>query len=204
MPEPDPWWVNGILYENCTCQLLCPAHVSFKQACEGDKCLGYWGIHVNKGRYGRLKLDRQNAVVLYESPPNMHEGDWTVRLYLDDAVDDEQRAALENILTGEVGGPWKILGKFVVKRFETEVRQIRFDDIGTHKRLRVEGVLEGTIDDVESKRTGHTATLGNLFNVIHSAMQYMATGSSKVMDPKFTWSSEGKHALWSEFSWTGP
>jgi len=69
---------------------------------------------------------------------------------------------------------------------------------------RVEGVLDSTIDGVESKRTGQTATLGNLFNVIHAAVQFMATGSSKVMDPSFTWTSKEKHALWSEFSWTGP
>ena len=113
MTEPDPWWVNSILNENCTCQLLCPAHGSFKQACEGEMCFGYWGIHVNKGRFGKLVLDQQNAVVLDQSPPKMHEGDWVMKLYLDDAVDADQRVALENILQGDVGGPWNILSKFV-------------------------------------------------------------------------------------------
>ena len=72
---------------------------------------------------------------------------------------------------------------------------IRFDNTGPHKRLHVEGVLESLIDDVESKRTGQTATLGNLSNVIHAAAQFLATGSSTVTDPKFTWSTKEKHAL---------
>lgn len=29
MAEIDPRWVNGTLFENCNCQLPCPAHVSF-------------------------------------------------------------------------------------------------------------------------------------------------------------------------------
>ncbi len=204
MTEPDPWWVNGILYENCTCQLLCPAHVSFKQACEGEMCLGYWGIHVNKGRFGKLVLDQQNAVVLYESPPKMHEGDWVMKLYLDDSVDGDQSAALEQILGGGVGGPWNILSQFVATWVESEKAPIRFENTGLHKRLHIDGVLESLIDDVEVKRTGQTATLGNLFNVMHAAAQYLATGSSTVTDPRFTWSTKEKHALWSEFSWTGP
>ncbi len=204
MAEPDPWWINGILFENCTCQLLCPAHVSFRQNCDGDRCLGYWGIHVDKGRFGPLVLEEQNAVVLYDSPPSMHDGGWTVEIYLDASVDAEQRAAMQRILTGEVGGPWEILSQFVAKRLETRAAPIEFQDDGRRKRLRIEGVLEAEIGAVESKKTGQPATLGNLFNVIHSAMQFMARGSSRMEDDAFKWTTENKHALYSEFSWTGP
>ncbi len=56
MADTDPWWVTGTLFENCNCQLLCPAHVSFKQNCDEDPCLGYWGVQVEKGRFGPLGL----------------------------------------------------------------------------------------------------------------------------------------------------
>ena len=204
MADQDPWWVNGLLYENCNCQLLCPAHVSFKQACENERCLGFWGIHVVKGRYGQLVLGEQNAVVLYDSPPQMHSGGWTVEIYLDQGVEEAQRRALERILTGEAGGPWTIISKFVATRLESRAVPIHFEDSGRQKRLRIDGVLDSVINSVESKRTGQTATLGNLFNVIHSAVQYLARGSSTMKDAKFRWSADEKHALYSEFSWTGP
>jgi hypothetical protein len=204
MAEPDPWWMNGTLFENCNCQLLCPAHVSFRQDCDEQLCLGYWGIHVDKGRFGRLVLDKQNAVVAYQSPQRMHSLGWIVRIYLDKAVEEAQRRAIEQILTGEVGGPWAILNNFVAERLESRAVDIKYEDDGRRKRLRIDGVLDSAIHGLESKKTGEPATLGNLFNVIHSAIQYMARGSSRMNDEAFQWTTEGKHALYSEFSWTGP
>jgi len=204
MSEPDPWWVNGTLFENCNCQLLCPAHVSFRQDCDEELCLGFWGIHVDKGRFGRLVLDKQNAVVAYQSPQRMHSTGWIARIYLDKAADEAQRRAMGQILTGEVGGPWAILSKFVAERLETRIVDIDFRDDGHHKRLRIDGLLDSVIHSVESKKTGEPATLGNLFNVIHSAIQYMGRGSSRMSDGAFQWTTEEKHALYSQFSWTGP
>ena len=204
MTEADPWWVNGTLIENCNCQLLCPAHVSFKQDCDKERCLGFWGIRVDKGSFGRLVLEPQSAVVAYDSPQQMHSHGWTVRIYLDQAADAEQQEAMRQILTGEVGGPWAILGQFVAERLETRVAEIAFTDDGHTKSLAIDGVLETTIRGVESRKTGEPATLGNLFNVIHSAIQYLARGSSRLKDDAFDWTTEDKHALYSRYSWTGP
>lgn len=205
MTEADPWWVKGVLFENCNCQLLCPAHVSFKQDCDNDPCLGFWGIRVEKGRYGRLVLQEQTAVVLYNSPRKMHTpASWKVQFCLDAAVSDEQRSALESILSGKLGGPWEILAKFFAERLPTQVVPIRYSSSGHTKRMTIEGLLDTEIQSVESKRTGDPATLGNLFNVVHAAIQYLARGSSKVNAGGFAWDTTQKHALYSDFSWTGP
>lgn len=128
---------------------------------------------------------------------------WKVQFLLDEAADAAQRAALEQILSGTVGGPWEILAKFFAERLPTRVVGIAYKDAGHEKSLRADGLLETTLRSVESKRTGEPATLGNLFNVIHAPIQYLARGSSKV-SCGFTWSTEQKHSLYSEFSWTGP
>lgn len=204
MASIDPWWINGLLYENCNCQLLCPAHVSFKQRCEQERCLGFWGVHVREGRFGPLTIHPQNAVILYESPPHMHSGGWTVEIYLDQGADEAERQAIEKILTGEAGGPWGVLAKFVATRLETRVGPIAFEDDGLRKTLRVEGVLETVIDGIQSKKSSSPATLANLFNVVHAATQYLARGSSRVTNSAFSWTTDSKHALYSDFSWTGP
>lgn len=100
--------------------------------------------------------------------------------------------------------PDPVLARFVARRLPTRVDPFHFEEDGHRKRLRVEGVLETVVEGLESRRTGQTATLGNLFNVIHSAIQYLARGSSTVTAAPFSWTSANKHALYSEFSWTGP
>lgn len=205
MAQGDPWWVKGILFENCNCQLLCPAHVSFKQDCDLEPCLGFWGIRVEKGRFGPQVLGEQTAVVLYQSPKRMHTpASWRVQFLLDAGSDDAQRRALEQILSGEVGGPWQVLAKFFVERLPTRVAKIAFAAKGHEKRMSIEGMVDTELHGVESKRTGEPATLGNLFNVIHGQIQYLARGSSRTSAGEFAWSTEHKHALYSDFSWTGP
>jgi hypothetical protein len=204
MSDSDPWWVNGTLFENCNCQLLCPAHVSFRQDCHEERCVGFWGIRVDKGRYGRLVIEPQTVAVLYESPRRMHTAGWRVQFFLDPAVDADQRAAMELILSGAVGGPWAILAKFFTERLPSRAEPMRFVDSGHEKSLEIEGVLDSTLHSVDSKRTGEPATLGNLFNVIHSAVQYLARGSSRATTPAFTWTTSERHSLYSAFSWAGP
>jgi hypothetical protein len=71
-------------------------------------------------------------------------------------------------------------------------------------RLAIDGLLDSSLQGVESKRTGEPATLGNLFNVIHGSTQYLARGSSTTSADTFRWSTDQKHSLYSDFSWTGP
>ena len=203
--EVDPWWVKGVLYENCNCQLLCPAHISFKQRCDNDPCTGFWGIHIEKGRFGQLTIVEQNAVVAYETPAMMHtEDSWKMGIYLDESADEEQRNALETILTGQAGGPWGTLAKFAAEWVHCRITPIHYENDGKRINLRIEGILQSSIDSVESRKTGQIVTLDNLFNIIHAETQFLATGSSMMKDDVFEWTTERKHALFSRFSWTGP
>ena len=46
------WRLNGTLIENCNCTLVCPGHMSFKQLCTHERCIGAWGVRIEEGRYG--------------------------------------------------------------------------------------------------------------------------------------------------------
>jgi len=62
MSDIDPWWVNGTLFENCNCQLLCPAHISFRQDCQDERCVGFWA-----GLFNAHHMKRSERMAL--SPP---------------------------------------------------------------------------------------------------------------------------------------
>jgi hypothetical protein len=56
-PAPTtPWQARGLMFENCMCQVVCPGHMHFSQACTHERCLGYWAVRVDEGHYGDVPL----------------------------------------------------------------------------------------------------------------------------------------------------
>lgn len=202
--KQQKWWGKGLLFENCNCQLICPAHLSFKQSCTHERCIGYWAIRFEEGVYGDVPLHGLMAVLFWDSPQRMYDGGWSERIYLDENADAFQREALEAIFKGSAGGPWAILAKFVGTWLETQSVAFKFVDEGRKKNLTVEGLFETKIETLRGPDPDADPVLVNLFNTIHGATHILARGSSRCSDPGFTLDTEGTHALYSRFSWNGP
>jgi hypothetical protein len=201
---PLQWWARGLLFENCNCQILCPAHLSFKQNCTFERCLGYWAIRFEEGAYGEVPLGGLMALILWDSPQRMFDGGWTEGMYLDDKADARQRRALEAIFRGAAGGPWAILAKFVATWLETRTVTFDFVDEGRRKSLSVPGLFETKIETLRGPSPDADPALVNLYNTIHGATHVLARGSSRCSDRGFSLSTDGTHALYSHFSWEGP
>ena len=90
---PVGWWAKGLLFENCSCQLVCPGHMHFSQLCTHERCLGYWAIRVDDGRFGKVALNGVKAVIAFDSPQLMISGNWTEVVIIDEAASREQREA---------------------------------------------------------------------------------------------------------------
>lgn len=80
------WRATGLLFENCNCQLVCPGHMSFKQLCTHERCIGTWAVHIEEGRYGDVALDGLNIVIFWNSPQHMIAGGWTLMFLVGDRV----------------------------------------------------------------------------------------------------------------------
>ena len=198
--ENVTWWAKGLLFENCSCELLCRAHVSFKQRCDGDVCVGQWGVHIGAGEYDDVTIDGLNVAVIYDSPVRMYEGGWRQRLYIDQRADTAQRAALEAIFLGRVAGPWEILARFVSTRLDTRFAPVIFDDAGDTKRMTVPGVFDTAVSAIRGRNGIGTAILSNLHNVIHGVAHVLARGTTHCRDNALNFTTEKTHGLY----WTFP
>ena len=196
-----PWRATGLLFENCNCQLLCPAHVSFKQACTNERCLGHWTIRVDEGHYGDVDLAATTGVIVYDTPQLMYTGGWTQACYIDERATGPQRTALDDILSGGAGGPWAVLGRFVATRLETQYVPMRFEDDGRVKRLTIPDMLDTTVTAIRGADGEAEARLENLHNVIHGPTQVLARGRTRCTDRVFDFENERTHGLYSRFSW---
>jgi hypothetical protein len=203
-PDIDvKWWASGLLFENCSCQVVCPGHFSFRNLCTHERCIGHWSIHIDEGKFDTTALGGLNVIVLFNSPQLMFEGGWVEIIYIDERANPAQRNALELILTGKVGGPWAVLNRFVSTQLETQFFPIHFEDEGRRKRMWIEGIFETTVDAIRGRDRDQVVTFENIFNQIHAPSQVIASGSSRhqIDDEALSFTIEGTHGLYSRFSW---
>lgn len=201
MENTPNWRANGLLFENCNCQLVCPGHVHFSQFCTHERCIGYWAIRIDEGQFGNVALAGLKAVIAYTSPQHMIDGGWTEVIIIDDAASPEQRPALEAILSGRAGGPWAVLARFVSTRLETRFLPIEFAEDETTKTARIPGLLEAVITHIRGKDRSQPVKFENIFNQIHASTQVLAIGNTEYNDGVIKIRNEKTHGLYSHFEW---
>jgi len=195
------WDAEGLLFENCSCQLVCPAHISFKQHCTYDRCRGHWCFHFEGGHFGSTSLGGLNIVIVFDSPQRMYDGGWTEAIYIDERADEAQRLAIETIFKGKAGGPWEILAAFVATWLPTRFVPIRFVDEGREKRMWIEELFETSVKTLRAKDDRGEVRLENLFNQIHGDTHVLARGTTRCRDGALEIDNDGTHGLYSKFSW---
>ncbi len=201
MGTATSWWAKGLLFENCSCQLVCPGHMHFEQLCTHDRCIGYWAMRVDEGEFSAVRLDGVKAVVVYDCPQHMISGNWIEGLIIDEAARPEQRAAMETILAGRAGGPWEVLERFVGRWLETRFLPIEFSEDGTMKRARIPGLLDAAITHIRGRDKTKPVTFDNIYNQIHAPRQVLARGDTEYDDGVIRIHNAGSHALHSNFEW---
>lgn len=203
MSDNTNWWAKGLLFENCSCQIVCPGHFHFTQDCTHDRCVGYWGIDVTDGVFAGTSLAGVRAVIMFDSPRRMANGGWMQMLYVDSSASADQVAAMEKIIGGEAGGPWKILARFVAERRPTRQDKIIFTSEPKSRSTTVGSVLRALIKPLKGRDRDQPVKIENVYNQIHSPSQELGMGTTSYDDGAFRVETSETHALQSQFSWAG-
>jgi hypothetical protein len=136
------WRICGSYFESCNCDPICPCR-NINGVPGGRSthavCMGVLSWLIDEGTASGTDLSGL-AVVLALRFSYLERGSpWTSILYLDARASDEQRAALEDIFTGRLGGdaeehfPWlRMVGSELVA-----VRAVEIDVAHTRRRQRL-------------------------------------------------------------------
>ena len=189
------------MFENCTCQLVCPGHMHFDQLCTHERCVGYWAIRVEEGHFDQVPLAGLRTVIVFDAPQHMIDGNWTEVLLIDESATPEQRAAMETILSGRAGGPWAKLGQFVGTWLDTRYPRIEFSEEEAVKSVSIPGLFQSVVSRIRGRDRDKPVLFENMFNQIHSPRQVLATGSSEYDDGVIRMSTSKTHGLFSNFEW---
>jgi hypothetical protein len=102
------WTLKGTVFVACNCDWGCPCNFNARPT--NGKCEGGWTWHVEHGQYGEVALNGLNFSVYVNWPGAIHEGNGVGLILIDERADARQRAAIQTLVGGSVGGPWGILG----------------------------------------------------------------------------------------------
>ena len=111
----ESWRVRGTYLESCNCDAICPCRridgVPGGRSTYGI-CLGALSWRIEEGWADGVRLDGLGVVLAIQYDDDEPGSPWSVFLYVDERGDEAQRAALEAIYLGRLGGsivehsPW--------------------------------------------------------------------------------------------------
>jgi hypothetical protein len=173
----------------------------FSQLCTHERCKGYWALRFDEGDFDGVALAGLRAVIVFDTPQRMIDGNWVQALIIDEAATTAQRQALETLLTGQAGGPWAKLAGFVSTQLPTEYRHIEMADEGAAKRVSIADRLKAVVTQIRGRDRSQPVLFENIFNQIHAPTQVIALGETDYDDGRITFRNAETHGLFSSFDW---
>ena len=135
------WQIKGSYFESCNCDAICPCRridgTPGRRSTHGI-CMGVLSWLVEEGNADGVDLSGLPVAVACRYSDDESGSPWTWILYLDARATSEQRAALEGIYTGHLGGdaethfPWAWKGSELLA-----VRPVAIDVDHTQRRQRL-------------------------------------------------------------------
>ena len=201
----ESWRLKGDYFENCNCEVLCPCVVPDSGAVPTDgHCDVGFGFHIEEGDHNGVALGGLSFVVICYTPGIMADGDWTSATYIDEKADDQQRAALARILSGEVGGPaerWMTL--------TSDFRGIKYCPIdyraeGRTRSVHIPDVMDFAVEGLVARNQTDAMVLENTGHPVSPSLAMARGTGSTYADHGMTWDNTGKNGHYSAFDWRWP
>ena len=154
------WMIKGPWLTTCNCVVGCPCQ--FNALPSHGHCRAAVGCQIDKGHFGKVKLDGVRFAGLFAWPGPIHFGGGEAQPIVDATATAEQRAAILTILKGEETEPgatiFNVFAGTFAKVHDPLFLPIDFavDVDGRLGHVRVAGVLDVTSEPIRNPVTGAT------------------------------------------------
>jgi hypothetical protein len=170
-----PYQIEGRLLEVCTCNVLCPCWVG--EDPDGGTCDGTLAWHVDKGAVNGVDVAGRTIVMLCHIPGNILQGNWNVRVYVDEKATDAEMHALLDVWTGKLGGPIADMAKLVGRVDSVERAAIEFIVEGVKGTLKVGGAIEAALEPFKGSTGKETSLHDTVFTTIPGSPAFAGKAS---------------------------
>jgi hypothetical protein len=202
MADKVAWSIKVSYIESCSCDYGCPCN--FSGFPTKGFCHGAIGIKIEQGSYGETKLDGVTILGVVKWPGAIHEGNGVGAMFIDDKTNDDQRAALGAILSGEAGGmPWELISATVSEMKGPFFAPVKFEDKGSNSKVTTTGV-EIQLESFKNPVTGeahevHTVIPGGF---IWTDGQVCNSARNVVKADGIEWDYSGQSGYYAKVEWS--
>jgi hypothetical protein len=152
------WVMQGTQVSHCNCNIGCPCQ--FNALPSHGHCRAYVFMQIDKGHYGKVKLDGVRWGGMFQWPGPIHEGNGTAMVVVDQSATPEQKEAIEKVASGQDTEPGSLITQVfsttLTKVLPTQVKPIDLKiDMGKRTaRVKVAGLVEGNVESIKNPITG--------------------------------------------------
>lgn len=195
----EEWNIEGDYVEACNCDVACQC--IWLEPPDDEVCTVSLAWNIRDGHYGDVDLGGLSVAMLIETEEGVMFGpgtQWDVVLLVDEAADDDQRAAIEDIYFGRAGGIWAAVAEAHVRSAEVAVVPIDVTRDGADFSVEVPDVL--AVDAAGS--AGFNDELGTISPHPLTSDLEMNTGRSTTARASyggFDWDVSGNNAYLGDF-----
>ncbi len=199
------WGIRGSYFESCNCDPICPCR-RIDAAAGGRSthgvCLGVLSWVIEAGMVDGTDLSNLPVAIASRYSDDEPGSPWTWVLYLDERASPEQRAGLEAIFTGRLGGDahrhfpwaWKASRLLAVRPVEISVDHTR-----RRQRLRIRDQVSVRIRD----RHRSSATVTCVIPGHERSGEELVAEQLMVNDGALAWEFAGVCGYGSTFDYSG-
>jgi hypothetical protein len=182
------WRWQGIQISHCNCNIGCPCQ--FNALPSNGNCRAYMFGQIDKGNFGKTKLDGLRFGGLFAWPGPIHMGNGEAMPVIDERADKDQRAAIEAVLMGKETDPGSLITQVfsttLVKAHPTQYKPIdlKIDEKTGTASVKIPGILDAKAEPIKNPMTGaaHRAKV-----VLPTGFEYeeaeFVTGTGKSQGP---------------------
>lgn len=198
--DRNGWSIRGDYIETCNCDVACQC--IWLEPPDDDACTASLVWQIRDGRYGDIDLSGLGVGLLISTEEGVMfapETGWNVVLIIDEAADEEQRAALEDIYFGRAGGIFAPVADAHVESAEIATDTISFERNESEFSVEIGDIL--TVEVVG--KPGFNEELGTISPHPLTKSTEMKTGksttSSVAYNDEFSWDVSGNNSFFCDF-----
>jgi hypothetical protein len=203
MAEPR-WSLSGDYFENCNCDVLCPCIHDSQAAPTAGHCDVALAFHIAAGHFDATTLNGLNFMVVLWTPTVMGQGNWKTALYIDAQATEPQRQALEQILSGQMGGPAERWMRLTSTFLGTRYVPITYIIDGKKRRVTIPNVIDFNIEGIQARGRQDIMTLTNTGHPVSASLALAKGTGSTYTDHGMVWDNTGKNGHYAPFQWQWP